>query len=59
MLLVKIPLMMMLMIYQLNCARDDVNIELLALEEKDNHLTEPMTYLKALTLLKEEQQAST
>ena len=50
--------MMMLMIYQLNCARDDVNIELLALE-KDNHLTEPMTYLKALTLLKEEQQAST
>ena len=51
--------MMMLMIYQLNCARDDVNIELLALEEKDNHLTEPMTYLKALTLLKEQQQAST
>ena len=47
--------MVMLMIYQLNCARNDVNIELLALEEKDNHLTEPMTYLKALILLKEEQ----
>ena len=46
-------MMMMLMIYQLYCARDDVNLELLALEDKDNHLTELMIYLKTLTLLKE------
>ena len=44
-LLVKIPLMMMLMIYQLYCARDNVSLKLLALKE-DNHLTELMIYLK-------------
>ena len=41
----------------LYCARDDVNFELLALEAKDNYLTELMIYLKTLTLLKEQQQA--
>ena len=57
MLLVKILLMMMLMISQLYCVRDDINIKLLALEEMDNHITELMIYLKTYTLPIKEQQA--